>query len=196
MKKLDPRIVRTRQALAESLITLTLEQGYENLTIRMVTEHAGVGNRTFYRHFLSLDDLLIHILKTAFERLKALALEAETPEGAVRASYAFIRDHQDLLRVYVNLAPAHPARQVIRTAAAKSVRDHYAQQRATSVPLELSIDHILLTTFNLVAWYLDHIDDYKPEEVANIHDVLVLEALERHAIVLRENWRQTRQQPR
>ena len=196
MKKLDKRIVRTRRALADSLITLALERGYENLTIRMVTEHAGVGNRTFYRHFLSLDDLLKQILKTAFQELKERALEAETPHDAVRASYSFIRDHQDLLRVYVNLPWAHPARQVILTEAAKILHDRYAQQRATSVPLGLSIDYILLATNNLVAWYLDHIDEYTPEEVADIHDVLVLDALERRAIVMRDDWMQARKQTR
>ena len=193
-KKLDRRIRRTRRALADSLIALALEQGYENLTIGMVTEHAGVGNRTFYRHYLSLDDLLKQILTSAFQELKERALEAETPHGAVRASYAFIRDHQDMLRVYVNLPWEHPARQVILTEAAKILHDRYDQQGATSVPLGLSIDHILLATNNLVAWYLDHIDDYTPEEVAVIHDVLVLEALERQAIALREDWRQKRRQ--
>lgn len=194
MKNLDKRVVRTRRALADSLITLALERGYENLTIRMVTEHAGVGNRTFYRHYLSLDDLLKQILQVAFQRLKERALAADTPHDAVRASYSFIRDHQDLLRVYVNLPWKHPARQVILTEAAKIVHDRYDQQGTTSVPLGLSIDHILLATNNLVAWYLDHIDDYTPEQVAVIHDVLVLDALERQAIVLREDWRQKRHQ--
>ena len=196
MKKLDKRIVRTRRALADSLITLALERGYENLTIRMVTEHAGVGNRTFYRHFLSLDDLLIQILKTAFQELKEQALEAETPRGEVRAFYAFIREHQNVLRVYVNLPWAHPARQIILTEATELARERYTQQFSTSMPLALSIDHILLATNNLAAWYLDHIDDYTPEEMADIHGVLVLEALERRAIVLRDDWMQARKQTR
>lgn len=187
MKKLDRRIVRTRQALADSLITLALERGYENLTIRMVTEHAAVGNRTFYRHFLSLDELLKHILKTAFQKLKKRALEAETPHGEVLALYTFIRDHPDVLRVYVNLPWNHPVRQVILTDAAKIVRDRYELENTTSVPLDLSINHMLLATNNLVAWYLDHIDAYTPEQVAVIHDVLVLDMLERQAIVMRSD---------
>ena len=192
MKKLDPRIVRTRQALANSLITLAVERGYESLTIKMVTEHAGIGNRTFYRHFLSLDDLLVQILKTAFERLKEWALEAETPHAAVRASYSFIRDHQELLRVFVSLPWEHPARQVIRAEAAKIVHERYRWQETSNVPMGLSIDHILLATINLVTWYLDHIDDYTPEQMAVIHEVLVLNALERQAIDLRDDWRQSR----
>lgn len=192
MKKLDKRIVRTRQALADSLIALALERGYENLTIRMVTEHAGVGNRTFYRHYLSLDDLLIQVLTSAFQEFKERGLEAETPHDEVLALYTFIRDHPDVLRVYVNLPWDHPARQVILTDAAKIVHDRYELENTTSVPLGLSIDHILLATNNLVAWYLDHIDCYTPEQVAVIHEVLILDALEQQAIVIRSDWMQKR----
>ena len=186
--------MRTRRALADSLITLALERGYENLTIRMVCEHAGIGNRTFYRHYLSLDDLLKQILTSAFQELKERALEAETPHGEVLAFYTFIQNHPDILRVYVNLPWNHPVRQVILTDAAKIVHDRYELQDATSVPLGLSIDHVLLATNNLVAWYLDHIDSYTPEQIAVIHDVLVLDLLERQAIVMRSDWLQKRHQ--
>ena len=192
MEKLDRRIIRTRRALADALITLALERGYENITIRMLTEHAGVGNRTFYRHYLSLDDLLIQVLTSAFQEYKERALEAETPHDEVLALFSFIRDHPDVLRVYVNLPWRHPARQIILTEAAKIVHSRYAQRNTTSVPLALSIDHILLATNNLVAWYLDHIDCYTPEQVAVIHEVLILDALEQQAIVIRSDWMQKR----
>ena len=94
------------------------------------------------------------------------------------------------MRVFVNLPWEHPARELIRTEAAKTVHEHYSWQEAASVPMDLSIDHILLATNNLVAWYLDHIDDYTLEEVAVMHDVLVRDALERRKLyVVREDWR-------
>ncbi len=194
MKNLDKRIVRTRRALADSLIALALERGYENLSIRMVTEHAGVGNRTFYRHYLSLDDLLKQVLTSAFQEYKERALEAQTPHAEVLALYTFIRDHPDVLRVYVNLPWQHPARQIILTEAARIVHSRYEQQNKTSVPLTLSIEHILQATNNLVAWYLDHLDSYTPEQVAVIHEVLILAALEQQAIYMRSDWMQKRHQ--
>ena len=194
MEKLDKRVVRTRQALADSLIALALERGFENLTIKMVTERAGVGNRTFYRHYLSLDDLLKQVLTSAFQEFKERGLKAETPHDEVLALYTFIRDHPDVLRVYVNLPWKHPVRQVILTDAAKIVHDRYELHNTTSVPLALSIDHILQATNNLVAWYLDHIDDYTPEQVAVIHEVLILDALEQQAIYMRSDWMQKRHQ--
>ena len=79
MKKLDRRIVRTRQVLADALITLAQERSYVNLTVRAVTDYAGVAYRTFSRHYLSLDDLLVDIFTTTFRDLKKRALLAKTP---------------------------------------------------------------------------------------------------------------------
>ena len=70
---------------------LALEQGYESLTIRMVTERAIVGYSTLYRHYLSLNDLLIQVLTAALQELKEWALQATTPQGETLAMYTYIK---------------------------------------------------------------------------------------------------------
>lgn len=60
---LDPRIRRTRAYLREALIELVLEEGYQNLTIKDMTDRACLNRSTFYRHYQDKDDLL----KTGFE---------------------------------------------------------------------------------------------------------------------------------
>ena len=193
MKKLDRRIVRTRQKLANALITLALEHGYDNLTVKAVTAHADVGYNTFYRHYLNLDELLVEILWTAYKRLLARVAQATTPDGEVLAMYTFISEHPDVLRVYINLPWEHPARQVIVSDAVKLMYARYAQQNTSSAPLDISIDHLLMATNNLVAWYLDHLDDYTPEQAAVMHNTLVGKALEHKAINLQDDWMQKRQ---
>src|SRR5205809_797707 len=47
----DRRVRRTQQLLAEALIALTLEKGYEAVTIRDITKRADVGYATFFRHY-------------------------------------------------------------------------------------------------------------------------------------------------
>ncbi len=58
MESQDRRIKRTQQLLAKALIALTLEKGYEVVTIRDITEWADVGYATFFRHYYSKDALL------------------------------------------------------------------------------------------------------------------------------------------
>src|SRR5437879_11312519 len=47
----DRRVKRTQKALARALIELTLEKGYEAITIRDITDKAEVGYATFFRHY-------------------------------------------------------------------------------------------------------------------------------------------------
>ena len=186
MKKLDRRIVRTRQALADALITLALERGYENLTIRTVTEHAGVGYRTFHRHYRSLDDMLVQVLQSKHQELMKRIAQEETLRCDSLVLYTFIKEHQPLVRVYAALPGEHPARQQIISDTIKMLVAP-SERNTTSVPLEASIKHLVMATDNLVAWYLDHIDDHTPEQVAYIHDELVRKGLEHLAIDLRDD---------
>ena len=46
----DRRVRRTQNLLAKALIALTLEKGYEAVTIRDITQRADVAYATFFRH--------------------------------------------------------------------------------------------------------------------------------------------------
>ena len=46
--KVDRRIKRTQKLLQEALIELTLEKGFDDVTIRDITERADVGYTTFF----------------------------------------------------------------------------------------------------------------------------------------------------
>src|SRR5881398_2626795 len=58
----DRRVRRTQHLLARALIALTLEKGYEAVTIRDITERADVGYATFFRHYHDKDELLKDVL--------------------------------------------------------------------------------------------------------------------------------------
>lgn len=54
----DRRIERTRHALLQAFVDLTLENGYDNVTVEAVTQRANVGRSTFYVHFRGKEDIL------------------------------------------------------------------------------------------------------------------------------------------
>src|SRR5215469_9275481 len=61
-KQSDRRVKRTRQLLADALISLMIEQGYDNVTIQQILDRSGVGRSTFYSHFRDKEALLRHSL--------------------------------------------------------------------------------------------------------------------------------------
>jgi AcrR family transcriptional regulator len=54
----DRRARRTRQTLHETLMRLTVERGYDGLSVADIAAAADVGRSTFYAHFTDKDDLL------------------------------------------------------------------------------------------------------------------------------------------
>jgi AcrR family transcriptional regulator len=54
----DPRALRTRQLLREALMDSVIEKNFRDLTIRDITDHAGVNRATFYLHYEDKYDLL------------------------------------------------------------------------------------------------------------------------------------------
>src|SRR5258708_40339979 len=73
-KKLDPRVVRTRQMLHEALVACILEKGYDAVNIQDITDRAGLRRATFYLHYADKDALLLSVMQ---ETLDALLQEME-----------------------------------------------------------------------------------------------------------------------
>ena len=69
MAKIDRRIVRTRQLLRDSLMSLILEKGYEAVTVQHITDQANLGRATFYLHYKDKEELLVISLESLFDEL-------------------------------------------------------------------------------------------------------------------------------
>jgi AcrR family transcriptional regulator len=57
--KIDKRTHRTRMALAEALMALAPQEGFDALEVRKLAAKAGIGRSTFYKHYADKDDFLI-----------------------------------------------------------------------------------------------------------------------------------------
>lgn len=56
----DPRVVRTRRDIADSVRAMIADEGWDSITHQRVAKHAGYARNTVYRHFPEREDLLIH----------------------------------------------------------------------------------------------------------------------------------------
>jgi AcrR family transcriptional regulator len=66
-RRLDPRTVRTYQALSGALVDLMRTREFNEITVQDLLDRAGVGRATFYSHFRNKDDFLL----TDLERMLA-----------------------------------------------------------------------------------------------------------------------------
>ncbi|WP_067828768.1 TetR/AcrR family transcriptional regulator [Nocardia inohanensis] len=67
----DRRVRRTRRALRDALVSLSVERGYANVTVEDITERADLGRATFYTHFADKDALLDSVVGDVIAELNA-----------------------------------------------------------------------------------------------------------------------------
>src|SRR5829696_1872643 len=103
--KVDPRVRRTRRMLRDALVSLILEKDFASISIKEITDRAEVAYITFFRHFESLDQLLMEALDEGLAELlgyiDTLAKQSETSalETEGRLIFEYIEQKADLFRI-------------------------------------------------------------------------------------------------
>ena len=92
----DRRVIRTRATLHQALMSLTLDKGYEAVTVGDICEAANVGRSTFYAHFPNKDALLRSGMVNLRKMLTSREHSREGPFGFTLAMFEHARSHRDL----------------------------------------------------------------------------------------------------
>lgn len=91
---LDPRAARSQQRLRDALFALTLERGWDDVSVQQVCERAGVGRSTFYVHFADREDLLLGAFQG--EHIAPLPSRHNQPLAFVRPLVDHVEHHREL----------------------------------------------------------------------------------------------------
>lgn len=169
----DRRVQRTQTLLAQALIDLTLERGYEEVTIRDITERAEVGYATFFRHYHDKDALLAEVLDVVLAEIADLL----SPESLAADSQAvgvivfrYVQAHTELVRVL--LGSRLVLQRLIAVVTARIAADH-APRPDSVVPLAVAAHHYVSATIALIGWWLDAGQPYPPEQMGRIYHELI-----------------------
>ena len=69
-ESIDPRVIRTRHLLREALQKLVEERAFSTLSVKDITEAAGLNRSTFYLHYAGLHELLEDNTRVLFNELR------------------------------------------------------------------------------------------------------------------------------
>ena len=186
MKKQDRRIARTRKALKGALVELGLEQGFENVKIKDITECANVGNSTFYRHYKDKNDLLgSHLSEIQQEITREMRPEMSHYELSLLV-FTVIDTHRDACLLAMRLPEDHPVMKPILERATRTVNARYTARDETIIPLEVSANHLVNSFVKLFHWWITEGQAYSREQMATMANELILKVTETAALDERE----------
>lgn len=113
-KKIDRRILRTQQQLKEALFDLAAHKTTDMITVKELTDQAGLNRATFYLHYQGMDEffeqLKEEVLDDYYAIIKKLAYATQdrepftTPPAGFVRPFQYIFEHQRFFILFMGSA--------------------------------------------------------------------------------------------
>ncbi len=177
MDRMDRRVTRTRNLLAQALIALTLEKDYEAVTIRDIAARADVGYATFFRHYHDKDALLLDVLDLILDELMALIQPHVDQSDAAKEGtliFRYVQEHASLCRVLLKSRGSVLLWERIREAGVRSALTLNRSREDSLVPPEAAAHHLVVATLGLIEWWLERDLPYPAERMGAIYQELIV----------------------
>ncbi len=185
-RKLDPRVVRTRQMLRDALVSLIEEKGFDALTVQDITDRAKLNRATFYLHYQDKQELLVKSLRDAIDELMA-DIGASTDE---QGQLIFDESPRPIKAVFEHVAQHARFYRVMMSAEGVSsfiagVRDYMAEitlkwlnalqpdPGRSLVPPEIVANSLSWSLLGVLIWWLEHDMPHSPEYMAEQFRLLI-----------------------
>lgn len=104
MNKIDRRILRTQEAIKSTLLELMQKKEFDKITVREISEHANIGNRTFYLHYLDKYDVIEKMMSEHIENCRKIC--APDTDDAIKNApllwLQYIEKHQSFFALMLS----------------------------------------------------------------------------------------------
>jgi AcrR family transcriptional regulator len=182
--KVDPRVKRTRRLLRDALVSLILEKDFASITIKEITERAEVAYITFFRHFESIDQLLMEVLDEGLAELlghiETLAKQSETSalETEGRLIFEHIEQKADLFRIlFKSQSVTRVRKKVVRNIAAIFQKSCLPLARSGNpMTTDILSNHIATSLLALIEWWLDNHMRPAPAQMGKVYKSLIIDS--------------------
>ena len=171
----DARIVRSREALRTALLDLIEHRPFEAITIREITDHAGVGYATFYRHYPTKGALLDDIAADQIRALVSLGLPVlatHSSREACLATFRYVEQHRSLWHALLTGGAASTVREEIIQISREVAVDYTPNGRW--LPVDLSYRFVASALVEVLTWWLERDDAVSVNVGAELLDRLVI----------------------
>ncbi len=159
----------------DALLRLSLEKGYDAVTIRDITDRADIAYSTFFRHYASKDDLLATEIKTVIDDLQNLIQRAHAQSRQAEGVLIFqhVAAHPAFFRVlFTSQGTTRVLEDVQRDIVAHLVQSGVFPADSP-IPPEIAANHFVATILALIRWWLEHDLPYTVEQMASFYSRLL-----------------------
>ena len=177
-KPADARVQRSLEALANAFLSLLEKHSNEEISIKDITEEAGVSYPTFFRRFSGKDDLLNYIASEEIKHLLNLGESTITNSRNLDSGQAlcdYVQSKRYLWKTLLNGGAAAVMREEFMRAAREIAE---TRPRVNPwLPIDLAVPFVTGGVFEILAWWMRMPEDYPKENVITLFNVLIIDSV-------------------
>ncbi len=178
MNEKDLRVQRTRHLLRDALIGLVNEQGYDNVSIRDITQTAQVGYKTFFRHYTSKEALLSALVDELIGEFRSGILSPDTPDALKKNTQLALEIALANKELYLVLLQSPASQQLLKPVLEMGREDGKWFFAGTKLPEALVASHFANSMLSLIRWWLEEDQAYTAEEMVEYIERLLIQPLQ------------------
>ena len=169
VRRIDRRVLRTRQALRDALLQLLVEKGWDALDIQALCDRANIGRSTFYLHFDNKEALLSGSFADLGEALRAQAGPAGMARSGDLPWLAGLLDHvheqQRVFRALLGRRSGHFVQERFRALLVELVAGDMPKTSASGWPAQAAAHYLGGALFELLVWWLSAARARSPRDI-------------------------------
>ncbi|MBX2818280.1 MAG: TetR/AcrR family transcriptional regulator C-terminal domain-containing protein [Rhodothermaceae bacterium] len=177
--KNDRRVKRTRSALCQALIKLSLEKRYDSITVQEILEEANVGRSTFYAHYLNKDQLLLSGMPEKISEY--ITIEKDTIIPSVKGLFEHMQMAYPFFKALMGTDGAKVGlsrgRELIHEQLLEKLESMENNSFALSVPVQVAAEFLVGALLSLMRWWLDNRMPYTPAEMNEMFQKLAKQGI-------------------
>ena len=165
--------------MRSAFLTLVEHKPLEDISIKEITDAAGVSYPTFTRRYASKAELFDEIATVEVRKLLSLGHAAfeGPPEGNATDLCYYVHEHRKLWAVLLNGGAAHVMREEFKRIAKEMA---YTRPRVNpALPIELAVPFVTSGIFELLAWWLRQPEDYPLGHIVTLFNALIVDVTAR-----------------
>lgn len=182
LKNLTERGQETQRQLTNVLMELILEKGYEAVSVKDITERAGIDRSTFYLHFSDKREMLVKSQQQLVDDLVEQLSPDQAPLSGVAIAFEHMAQHATQYQVLLQLEGSVLSSQLLHDYIVQVVKP-IIEQRLRQGGASSSVDPDMIANFvtgalrSTARWWLQAGMPYTPAEMTNRFVQLVTHGL-------------------
>lgn len=174
MNENDLRVQRTRNLLQQALIELISSKGYEEISVRDLTQRAQVGYRTFFHHYENKDALLHSIIDGTLQEFMQSRIAPGTPDAAEKNTLALLEFVEARADIFLLLLRTSAAEQLVAAGYELGMAEGSQFFRGTNMPEQLVAHHFASSMIGFMRWWLENGMPFPAVEMAEYANRLIV----------------------